>query len=241
MDRRRQLLRPPSVSSRSRPRCRLAREHPGQSSQHPGGAEPGQAPPPPRPQSNQRPAASLEIGTLGGYPAPSGSPAPFPLRANSSRSNTIRPTPQSPAKTSSMPASARIVDIRIGSRSRHAPATHPARFDLIFIDADKPSMPDYLHLVAQTLRPGTLIVADNVVRRGAVLDEHPRGRHHPGRPLAHRHDRQRKTRLRHRPADCQRQRLRDGFILARVLSSPIPRSSVQMPVGNPSMLVLFFL
>jgi predicted O-methyltransferase YrrM len=43
-------------------------------------------------------------------------------------------------------------------------------FDLVFIDADKRSNPDYLPLVLELSRPGTVIVADNVVRAGAVVD-----------------------------------------------------------------------
>jgi predicted O-methyltransferase YrrM len=43
-------------------------------------------------------------------------------------------------------------------------------FDLVFIDAEKQDYPDYLAAVLPLCRPGTLIVADNVVRRGAVVD-----------------------------------------------------------------------
>jgi predicted O-methyltransferase YrrM len=43
-------------------------------------------------------------------------------------------------------------------------------FDLIFIDADKRSNADYLRWALRLSRPGTLIVADNVVRGGAVID-----------------------------------------------------------------------
>jgi predicted O-methyltransferase YrrM len=43
-------------------------------------------------------------------------------------------------------------------------------FDLIFIDADKANNEPYLELALQLSRPGTLIVADNVVREGAVAD-----------------------------------------------------------------------
>jgi predicted O-methyltransferase YrrM len=43
-------------------------------------------------------------------------------------------------------------------------------FDLIFIDADKRSNAYYLHEVLNLARPGTLIVADNVIRGGAVVD-----------------------------------------------------------------------
>ncbi len=45
-----------------------------------------------------------------------------------------------------------------------------APFDLVFIDADKKSLPDYLELALQLSRPGTVIIADNVVRDGKVLD-----------------------------------------------------------------------
>ena len=45
------------------------------------------------------------------------------------------------------------------------------RFDLIFIDADKPSMPAYLGWALKLANPGCLIVADNVVREGAVLEQ----------------------------------------------------------------------
>ena len=49
-------------------------------------------------------------------------------------------------------------------------ATLAGPFDLIFIDADKRSNPAYLREALRLSRPGTLIVADNVVRDGAVLD-----------------------------------------------------------------------
>jgi predicted O-methyltransferase YrrM len=44
-------------------------------------------------------------------------------------------------------------------------------FDLIFIDADKANYPRYLDLCLQLVRPGSLIVADNVVRAGEVADQ----------------------------------------------------------------------
>lgn len=43
-------------------------------------------------------------------------------------------------------------------------------FDLAFIDADKPSNPDYFQWAFKLARPGGLIVVDNVVRGGAVAD-----------------------------------------------------------------------
>jgi predicted O-methyltransferase YrrM len=44
-------------------------------------------------------------------------------------------------------------------------------FDLIFIDADKQGYPEYLTWALKLSRPGTVIVADNVVRDGEVIDE----------------------------------------------------------------------
>jgi caffeoyl-CoA O-methyltransferase len=43
-------------------------------------------------------------------------------------------------------------------------------FDLVFIDADKPPYTEYLHAAIDLSRPGTLIVGDNVVREGRILD-----------------------------------------------------------------------
>jgi predicted O-methyltransferase YrrM len=45
-----------------------------------------------------------------------------------------------------------------------------APFDLVFIDADKKSMPEYLDWSLKLSRPGTIIVADNVVRDGKVIE-----------------------------------------------------------------------
>lgn len=49
-------------------------------------------------------------------------------------------------------------------------AEQPAPFDLVFIDADKQSNANYLAWAVRLSRPGTLIVVDNVVRGGAVID-----------------------------------------------------------------------
>lgn len=46
-----------------------------------------------------------------------------------------------------------------------------APFDLVFIDADKPNNPTYLEAALRLVRPGTVIVIDNVVRNGGVTDE----------------------------------------------------------------------
>ena len=60
------------------------------------------------------------------------------------------------------------VDLRVGAALDVLP-TLQGPFDLIFIDADKPNNPHYLKWALALSRPGTLIVADNVVRHGAVL------------------------------------------------------------------------
>ena len=47
---------------------------------------------------------------------------------------------------------------------------NPEPFDLVFIDADKQSNADYLRWALRMSRPGTVIVVDNVVRGGEVVD-----------------------------------------------------------------------
>lgn len=67
-----------------------------------------------------------------------------------------------------------IVDIRIGKALDMLPkleAEGVAPFDMIFIDADKPPYVEYFQWALKLSRPGTLIVADNVIREGKVLDE----------------------------------------------------------------------
>jgi predicted O-methyltransferase YrrM len=66
-----------------------------------------------------------------------------------------------------------VVDLVVGPAAVSAEALVDAGaepFDLVFIDADKPSNPTYLALALQLSRPGTVIVCDNVVRNGAVAD-----------------------------------------------------------------------
>jgi predicted O-methyltransferase YrrM len=65
------------------------------------------------------------------------------------------------------------VDVRLGDARQILPALAAeggGPFDMIFIDADKPGNPVYLDWAVRLARPGTLIVADNVVREGAVID-----------------------------------------------------------------------
>jgi len=44
-------------------------------------------------------------------------------------------------------------------------------FDLVFIDADKPAYCDYFNLCLKLCRKGSIIIADNVIRAGKVLDQ----------------------------------------------------------------------
>ncbi len=64
------------------------------------------------------------------------------------------------------------VDLRVGRASESLAdldAGDAAPFDLIFIDADKSGYPEYLDWSLKLSRPGTVIVADNVVRDGKVI------------------------------------------------------------------------
>lgn len=61
------------------------------------------------------------------------------------------------------------VDLHVGKALDVLP-TLTAPFDFIFIDADKPNNPNYIRWALKLSRPGTVIVGDNVVRGGAVVD-----------------------------------------------------------------------
>lgn len=66
-----------------------------------------------------------------------------------------------------------IVDIRVGRALDILPQIEEKNegpFDLIFIDADKPPYLEYFDWAIKLARPGTLIIADNVIREGKVLD-----------------------------------------------------------------------
>lgn len=72
---------------------------------------------------------------------------------------------------------AAMVDIRVGKAIDTLPALFAdglGPFDFIFIDADKPSNPQYVDWAIRLSRPGTVVVLDNVVRNGAVVDEESR-------------------------------------------------------------------
>ena len=61
------------------------------------------------------------------------------------------------------------VDIRVGPALETLPELD-GPFDLVFIDADKPNNAGYFAQALRLSRPGTVIVVDNVVRDGAVVD-----------------------------------------------------------------------
>lgn len=65
------------------------------------------------------------------------------------------------------------IELRIGSALDVLPrleAEGGGPFDLVFIDADKASIPEYFSSALRMSRPGTLILVDNVVREGRVID-----------------------------------------------------------------------
>lgn len=120
----------------------------------------------------------LEIGTLGGYSAiwlARGLPA-------DGRMITLESDPHHAAVAAKNLSLAGFdtkagldakVDIRIGRAIETLPkiaAEGRGPFDFIFIDADKPSNTDYFQWALKLARVGTLIIVDNVVRNGKVLD-----------------------------------------------------------------------
>lgn len=120
----------------------------------------------------QKASRVLEIGTLGGYStiwlarglAPGGRVVTLelePRNAEIARTNIDR------AGVTDR------VEIRVGAAIdslRRMTEEDPAPFDLVFIDADKPSTPEYFRWAMRLSRPGTVIVVDNIVRHGALVD-----------------------------------------------------------------------
>src|SRR5262245_40413993 len=65
------------------------------------------------------------------------------------------------------------IDLRLGAALDTLPKLQQegaGPFDLIFLDADKANLPDYFTWSVKLSRPGTLIVIDNVIREGDVVD-----------------------------------------------------------------------
>jgi len=114
----------------------------------------------------------LEIGTLGGYSTiwmaralPEGGRIitleADPKHAEVARKNFARAGVESK------------VELRLGKALDTLPkvaADGRAPFDMFFIDANKSNMPEYFEWSLKLARPGSVIIADNVVREGAVLD-----------------------------------------------------------------------
>ena len=66
-----------------------------------------------------------------------------------------------------------VVDLRLGRALDLLPVLESEKagpFDFIFIDADKVNTPSYFQWSLKLSRPGTIIIADNVVRKGAIAD-----------------------------------------------------------------------
>jgi predicted O-methyltransferase YrrM len=115
----------------------------------------------------------LEIGTLGGYSTiwlaravPSDgcvvSLEVDPHHAEVARSNIDRA------------GLSRLVEIRVGAALDTLPSLATERkgpFDLIFIDADKPNIPEYFAWAKKLSRKGSVIIVDNVIREGAIIDD----------------------------------------------------------------------
>ena len=67
-----------------------------------------------------------------------------------------------------------VVEVRLGKAIDTLPqiaAEGHGPFDLIFIDADKPSNADYFAWALKLSHRGSLIIVDNVIRSGAVIDD----------------------------------------------------------------------
>jgi predicted O-methyltransferase YrrM len=114
----------------------------------------------------------LELGTLGGY---SGIWLARALPADG-RLVTVEADPAHAAVARGSFARAgvaHLIDLRIGTALdvlAQLDAEAAAPFDFVFIDADKINYPQYLDWSVRLGREGTLIVADNVVRKGEIVD-----------------------------------------------------------------------
>lgn len=116
----------------------------------------------------------LELGTLGGYSTIWLARALPP----DGRLVTLERDPRYAEVAAANIANAGfedVVEVRVGPALETLPELHAegmGPFDLIFIDADKKNYPGYLEWSLKLSRPGTVIVGDNVVRSGAIVDPH---------------------------------------------------------------------
>jgi len=114
----------------------------------------------------------LELGALGGYStiwlagAVPDDGRVVSLEANAQHAEVARANVAQAGLAS-------VVDVRVGPALETLPklaSDSAGPFDLVFLDADKRNNPEYLEWSLALSRPGTLIVADNVVRGGEVVD-----------------------------------------------------------------------
>jgi predicted O-methyltransferase YrrM len=114
----------------------------------------------------------LELGTLGGYSTIWLARALPP----GGRLITLERDPDYARLASANIAGAGfadVVQVRVAPALQSLPDLYEegaGPFDLIFIDADKQNYPGYLEWALKLSRVGTVIVGDNVVRAGAILD-----------------------------------------------------------------------
>jgi predicted O-methyltransferase YrrM len=110
----------------------------------------------------------LELGTLGGYSTVflARALAPGGVVVTLERSPDYAEVARRNLETAGV---ADRVELLVGPAAESL-RTLEGPFDLVFLDADKASNPHYLELVLPLMRPGAVLVADNVVRGGAVAD-----------------------------------------------------------------------
>jgi predicted O-methyltransferase YrrM len=111
----------------------------------------------------------LELGTLGGYSAIWMARAMGP----EGRILTVELEPRHAEFARRYFEHAGIasqVEIRVGRALDVLPALDGRRFDAAFLDADKEPLPTYLEWALRLVRPGGLIIADNALRGGKVID-----------------------------------------------------------------------
>jgi predicted O-methyltransferase YrrM len=114
----------------------------------------------------------LEIGTLGGYSTiwlaralPSDGRL-VTLEAEAKHANVAKANIERAGLSS-------LVELRLGPALDSLALLHQEGvppFDFIFIDADKQNIPRYLEWSLRLSRPGTVIITDNVVREGAIIN-----------------------------------------------------------------------
>ncbi|ORW47187.1 methyltransferase [Mycobacterium paraense] len=111
----------------------------------------------------------LEIGTLGGFSTiwlargagPEGRVVTLeyePKHADVARSNLERA------------GVGDRVEVIVGAALDTLPTLNGGPFDLVFIDADKENNAAYLEWAVRLARPGSVIVVDNVIREGRILE-----------------------------------------------------------------------